>query len=113
MQTDPLDTEQAEVQLVAKDLYNLDRGSLAGEAPRDFIAGREPPLAHEHCITALQAHLPTINVEGGAEHSVLDESMILTMTFVRFLHSMLSVIDNVFIYSAPPATAAPPHEPNA
>ena len=97
MQTDPLDTEQAEVQLVAKYLYNLDRGSLAGEAPRDFIAGREPPLAHEHCITALSAHLPTINVEGGAEHSVLDESMILTMTFVRFLHSMLSVIDNVFM----------------
>ena len=36
-------------------------------------------------------------MEGGAEHSVLDESMILTMTFVRFLHSMLSVIDNVFM----------------
>ena len=110
LMTDPLvsnipnDENSDVVQLVAKYLHAFDAGWLSGNSPRgDFLASKHGRLSPAEVDTALRAHAPEVSVyDETAENdvsmsSVMDVSMILTMTFVRFLHSMLHVIDTVFM----------------
>jgi hypothetical protein len=114
METHRLDCVDRDVQLVAQYLSAKMQGRLRGDSPADdFFAAhwegstdsnsgplRSPPvpsiftgwqgavLEADACYALLQMHLPQVPARvGGAfvTRSVMEESMILTMNYVRIL----------------------------
>ena len=94
-----LDKSLPYVQLPLKYLDALGTGRLiAGKngpknAPKTYVGSISPMPAWATCEACLLKHLPTVTV-GQRQKSVLDESMVLTVNFLKFLHCHLERIDN-------------------
>ena len=89
-----LDKNVPYVQLPLKYLEALETNKLkAGQnGPKTFV-GRSSPLPEwDGCVRNLMKHLPTVTMRG-RELSVLDESMVLTTNFLKFLNCHLEKID--------------------